>query len=218
MGVPLAATNDPTTIAMPSARRRAWEYLGNTLLFLSALLFNYIMLLDFIHKHRPSSLYVALFEGTVVYFSISRPMPKEINLSGYDWAIALLGSYLIMLLRPATMVHDTIALLFVQLSGMVISLTGLLSLNKSFGLVAANRGVKTHGMYRVVRHPIYAGYFLSFGAFLAQNPTVLNALIYVTFVSLEVLRISAEERVLGRDPSYGDYVRKTRWRVLPYVY
>jgi protein-S-isoprenylcysteine O-methyltransferase Ste14 len=85
-------------------------------------------------------------------------------------------------------------------------------------LVAANRGVKTGGLYAVVRHPIYAGYFLSFGAFIIQNTTVANAVIYILFVLLELMRIGAEERVLSQDPDYVAYARTTRWRVLPFVY
>jgi protein-S-isoprenylcysteine O-methyltransferase Ste14 len=201
-----------------AAHRKAWEFLGNALLCLSAVAFNYIMLTDFLLRHRISSLYVALFEACVIVFAVTRPMPKEANASPYDWVIALLGTYVIMLLRPAADVHDHVALLVVQISGMAISLTGLLSLNSSFGLVAANRGVKSSGLYRIVRHPIYAGYFLSFGAFLLQNITLFNFLIYVAFVALELLRVEAEERTLSRDLSYASYSRQTRWRILPLIY
>jgi protein-S-isoprenylcysteine O-methyltransferase Ste14 len=123
-----------------------------------------------------------------------------------------------MLMRPAPQVHDHLPFLITQVIGMAISLTGLFSLNKSFGLVAANRGVKTGGLYGVMRHPIYAGYFLSFGSFLVQNITLNNVVIYGVFVTLELMRIGAEERVLSQDPDYAGYARKTRWRVLPFVY
>jgi protein-S-isoprenylcysteine O-methyltransferase Ste14 len=200
------------------SHRKAWEYLCNAALCLSAVIFNYVMWFDFLQKHRVSSLYVALFEAGVVYFSVCRPMPKESNRSLYDWTIALMGSYLIMLMRPAPQVHDHLPFLITQVIGMAISLTGLFSLNKSFGLVAANRGVKTGGLYGVMRHPIYAGYFLSFGSFLIQNITLTNVVIYGVFVTLELMRIGAEERVLSQDPDYAGYARKTRWRVLPFVY
>jgi len=200
------------------SHRRPWEYFCNAVLGLNALLFTYVMLLDFFSKHRASSLYVAVFEAAVVLFAVSRPMPKESNKSLYDWTIALLGSLIILLLRPAPQVHDHVPILVAQLVGMLISLTALFSLNKSFGVVAANRGVKTRGMYSLVRHPIYAGYFLSFGAFLSQNLTVANVAIYALFVTLELMRVAAEERVLSQDPDYVGYVRKTRWRVLPLVY
>ena len=188
------------------------------MLSLSALVFNYVMFVDFLARHRASSLYVALFEMAVVYFSVTRPMPKESNKSLYDWTIALAGSFIIMLLRPAPQVHDHLPILIAQVIGMSISLTALFSLNKSFGLVAANRGVKTGGLYGLIRHPIYAGYFLSFGAFLIQNMTLANAVIYGLFVTLELLRVAAEERVLSRDPDYAGYACKTRWRVLPLIY
>jgi protein-S-isoprenylcysteine O-methyltransferase Ste14 len=42
--------------------------------------------------------------------------------------------------------------------------------------------------------------------------------IYGVFVTLELMRIGAEERVLSQDPDYAGYARKTRWRVLPFVY
>jgi hypothetical protein len=117
---------------------------------------------------------------------LMRSMPKKSNISVYDWSIALLGSFVILFTRPAPQVNDQIVLLCAQLFGMGISLAGLFSLNKSFGLVAANRGVKTSGMYAIVRHPIYAGYFLSFGAYLIQNMTLANAVIYTVFVAMGV--------------------------------
>jgi protein-S-isoprenylcysteine O-methyltransferase Ste14 len=200
------------------SHRRGWEHFCNIVLGLNALLFNYVMLIDFFTKHRVSSLYVAVFEAAVVLFAVSRPMPKESNKSLYDWTIALTGSLIILLLRPAPRVHDHFPLLIAQLLGMSISLTALFSLNKSFGLVAANRGIKTRGMYCMVRHPIYAGYFLSFGAYLIQNLTIANAAIYGLFVILELLRVVAEERLLSQDPDYAGYARKTRWRVLPLIY
>jgi protein-S-isoprenylcysteine O-methyltransferase Ste14 len=153
-----------------------------------------------------------------VWFSLIRPMPKSSNVSIYDWSIALLGSLIILYTRPAPQMHDHLLLLGVQLFGTSVSLTGLFSLNKSFGLVAANRGVKSSGMYAVVRHPIYAGYFLSFGAYLLQNMTLANAVIYTLFVAFELLRVVAEERVLLQDPVYASYARRTRWRVLPLIY
>jgi len=112
----------------------------------------------------------------------------------------------------------TIAIIALQLVGMSISLAALFSLNKSFGLVAANRGVKRGGLYGVVRHPIYAGYFISFAAYVAQNATVANMALYAVFIGLELLRVAAEERVLSSDPEYVNYARSTRWRVVPFVY
>ena len=155
------------------SHRRWWAYAGNVVLALWGVAFLMTMLGDFRVHHRASSLIMGAFEASVIWFALLRPMPKASNFSLYDWGVALLGCVLPLLVRPAPHVHDFVVLLVFQLAGMLISITGLLSLNRSFGIVAANRGVKTTGMYRFVRHPIYAGYFLSMAAWLLQNPTVL---------------------------------------------
>jgi protein-S-isoprenylcysteine O-methyltransferase Ste14 len=199
-------------------RRTLWEYSCNAALAACYLLFSWVMLVDFTRTHRLSSLLLTVFETLIVFYSLCRPAPKQTNTSPYDWTIALAGTFILLLMRPAPQVHDHAPILAIQFLGMSISLVALLSLNKSWGLVAANRGVKTGGMYGVVRHPIYAGYFISFAAFLSQNPTAANATIYLLFVGLELLRMGAEERLLCRDPEYVTYCRNTRWRVLPFVY
>jgi protein-S-isoprenylcysteine O-methyltransferase Ste14 len=197
---------------------RAWGYASNALLALCYLPFSWAMLLDFAATHRLSCLLVTAFETCIVFYALFRPAPKQFNTSVYDWTVALAGTFVLMLLRPAPQVHDSLLILATQLFGMSVSLTALFSLNKSFGLVAANRGVKSGGMYSVVRHPIYAGYFVSFAAFVCQNATFSNVAVYVLFVILEVLRVIAEERVLGKDDAYVRYARQTRWRLVPYVY
>lgn len=197
---------------------KAWEYCCNFILAACYLTFSFGMLADFQLTHRASSLVLTVFETLIVYFSLCRPAPKQTNTSLYDWTVALAGTFILLLLRPAPQVHDQLAVLAAQVLGMSFSLAALFSLNKSWGLVAANRGVKTGGLYAIVRHPIYAGYFLTIGAFIIQNLTVANTAIYGLFVLLELLRVGAEERVLSRDPDYVAYARRTRWRVVPFVY
>ena len=190
----------------------------NAMLATCYLLFSWGMLTDFMHTHRLSSLILTFFETLIVFYSLFRPAPKQANTSLYDWSVALAGTFILLLLRPAPQVNDHPVVIAVQLVGMSISLAALFSLNKSFGLVAANRGVKRGGLYSVVRHPIYAGYFVSFAAYVTQNATIPNVTIYAVFVCLELMRVTAEERVLSDDPEYVNYARSTRWRVVPFVY
>ena len=82
----------------------------------------------------------------------------------------------------------------------------------------ANRGVKTRGLYRVVRHPIYAGYTLTHIGFLLGFPSPQNALLYAGIFAIEVTRLMREEAVLNRDPAYVDYVARVRYRLLPGVF
>src|SRR5438093_1166549 len=84
-----------------------------------------------------------------------------------------------------------------------------------FGLAAANRGVKRAGPYRLLRHPMYAGYALTQIAFLLLNPGLWNLAVYALSWGVQVLRIRAEERVLLEDPAYRAYAGEVRYRLLP---
>ena len=57
-------------------------------------------------------------------------------------------------------------------------LYGKLALGRSFGIVAANRGVVSSGPYRLVRHPIYLGYLVTHAGFLLSNMSARNVLVY----------------------------------------
>ena len=58
--------------------------------------------------------------------------------------------------------------------GLIVVIVGKMSLGRSFGLMPANRGIVSTGLYRVVRHPIYLGYLITHVGFVAANPTALE--------------------------------------------
>jgi protein-S-isoprenylcysteine O-methyltransferase Ste14 len=99
--------------------------------------------------------------------------------------------------------------------GLAIMITGKATLGRSFGLIPANRGIVCRGIYRALRHPIYAGYLISHLAFLVAHPSTWNlSLLVVSDVALMV-RAVYEERTLSRDPEYAEYMTRVRWRVMP---
>ena len=102
--------------------------------------------------------------------------------------------------------------------GTAMQIAGLVSLNRSFALVAAKREIKTRWMYRIVRHPLYASYFLLFSGYILTHTTILNVVIYLIMVSFLSLRIIREERHLSQDPEYLDYMSNVRYRVIPYLF
>jgi protein-S-isoprenylcysteine O-methyltransferase Ste14 len=178
----------------------------------------YRMGVDWLTTGRLSSLFFLALESVILVLFLIRNMPKEANHQPYDWFIALMATALPMLLRPAATIHDTLLLLTLQVAGASVAIIAVLFLNKSFGIVPANRGVKRGGIYRYVRHPIYAGYMIAYTAFILQNPTRNNITIALIFMVFIVLRIYAEEKLLARDPAYADYMKQTRWRLLPGVF
>jgi protein-S-isoprenylcysteine O-methyltransferase Ste14 len=102
--------------------------------------------------------------------------------------------------------------------GFLLQVAAKLTLRRSFGVVAANRGVKASGPYRLVRHPMYAGYILTQLGFLLAAPVLWNLLVYAVLWSFQVLRIRAEERVLRQDPAYQALAGQVRWRLIPGLY
>jgi len=99
--------------------------------------------------------------------------------------------------------------------GLLVIIAGKLSLGRSFGLVPANRGVVSSGLYRRVRHPIYLGYLVTHAAFLVAHPTAWNLSLLVAADLGLVLRAIQEERTLVEDLAYAAYCRRVRWRLVP---
>ena len=100
----------------------------------------------------------------------------------------------------------------------MLQIVSLLSLNRSFALVAAKREIKTAWMYHVVRHPLYASYFVVFGGYVLAHTTLVNLLVYAITAGFLYARIFREERHLALDPAYREYMLEVRYRLVPFVF
>ena len=85
--------------------------------------------------------------------------------------------------------------------------------------VESGQQVVSTGLYRVVRHPMYAGTLvMTVGLPLALG-SWWGLLVIVPVAVVLVLRILDEERLLERDlEGYRDYERMTRFRLVPRVW
>jgi protein-S-isoprenylcysteine O-methyltransferase Ste14 len=152
----------------------------------------------------------------VTAFLIRRP-PRSVAASGWPWLLAAGGTFGGLLLRP-TGAHPpwgVAAGLVSQLAGLAIAVTALVFLGRSFGLVAADRGLVTRGPYAVVRHPVYASYILIQFGYLMQSVSLRNAVVLAFATCCNIGRICAEERVLAQSPDHAAYTRQVRWRLIP---
>jgi protein-S-isoprenylcysteine O-methyltransferase Ste14 len=102
--------------------------------------------------------------------------------------------------------------------GTVLQIISLISLNRSFALVAAKREIKTAWMYCIVRHPLYASYFLVFSGYVLAHTTMANLFVYMITMGFLCVRIFREERHLALDPAYRTYMLEVRYRLLPFVF
>ena len=156
-------------------------------------------------------------ELLVVVLTIIRRPASIVDRSWQARAIAglsILGPPLVRPIAGAELVPDpyTAAL---SMCGLALLIGGKLSLGRSFGLMPANRGIVCSGVYRVVRHPIYAGYLITHLGFLAAHPSPRNIFLLVAADTALMVRAAYEERTLVHDESYAAYCARVRWRVLP---
>jgi protein-S-isoprenylcysteine O-methyltransferase Ste14 len=105
-----------------------------------------------------------------------------------------------------------------EIAGLLLALLATATLGRHLGVLPAVRGITTRGVYAVVRHPMYAAYLLLFAAYVVGAPTLRNACLALAASVLLVLRLRAEEAMLGRHVDYRAYCRRVPWRLVPGCY
>jgi protein-S-isoprenylcysteine O-methyltransferase Ste14 len=167
-----------------------------------------------------SSVFVLVSEAVVVVFVVSRRLTEFVSVRPGDWMLAVVGTTAPLLVQPT--LEGGLAPIFIctllMIAGLGIQFAAKLTLRRSFGAVAANRGVRVGGPYRLIRHPMYAGYLLLHIGFLLSNPSWWNAAIYLICQACQVGRILAEERLLGKDVKYRDFAAQVRYRIIPGIF
>ncbi|MGZ5051783.1 MAG: methyltransferase family protein [Methylobacter sp.] len=179
-------------------------------------IFAYAHLLSFLDTREWSLLLFCLSETLGVCFYVFRRRPETVSVRLFDWVVAIAGTFIPLLFRPATegiLPADNLIIV-----GAVFQMLSLLSLNRSFALVAAKREIKTAWMYRVVRHPLYASYGLIFTGYLLTHTTTENLLVYLATMTLMCMRIFREESHIARDPVYREYMNRVQYRLIPFVF
>jgi len=148
---------------------------------------------------------------------VLRSTPVAVSSNAWDWLAGVAGTFGPFLFEPHEFSLLTQARLLVVL-GCVLQIGGMLSLNRSFGMVPARRVVKTAGMYRIVRHPLYSSYLLGFSGYVLSNSSWRNLAVICVVIMLLLLRMVREERVLRQDPAYRAYMERVPYRLIPLIY
>jgi protein-S-isoprenylcysteine O-methyltransferase Ste14 len=184
--------------------------------------FAWRMLADFSGTADVSMVLILLSEALPLIFVMLRSPSATLSQRPTDWAAAITATIAPLLVQPTADVGASLGLEAVaygtMLFGLCLQVGAKAILGRCFGIVAANRGVRQLGPYRLVRHPMYAGYTLTHIGFLLAMPSLLNAAIYALALVLQIVRIGREERVLMQDPAYVVFARRVRYRLLPGVY
>lgn len=85
--------------------------------------------------------------------------------------------------------------------------------------VQAGQQVVSTGLYGVIRHPMYAATLLLFLCMPLVLGSFLSFAVMLVYPPLIAVRILNEERVLREALNgYGDYMRRVRWRLVPFLW
>lgn len=175
---------------------------------------------DFLETGRITGLLLLASELLVVVLTVLRRSTRVVDRSYRArvlTACSMLGPVLVRPGSVAALLPEPVTVLL-SATGLMVVITGKLSLGRSFGLMPANRGVVSSGLYRIVRHPIYMGYMITHIGFVAANPTIWNIVMLVGADLTLMWRAVCEEQTLQKDDAYRAYQQVVRWRVLPGVF
>ena len=161
-----------------------------------------------------------LINAIYAFLFLTRRRSRTTTTRWQDWTVAAIGGFGPMALRP---VDDVPALagaagFGIQMVGLVMACIALGFLGRSFGIVAADRGLKTTGVYGLVRHPIYSAHVVTEIGLIVANPSWINAVLISIIFTAQILRIRAEERLLESSTDYAAYKQKVRFRLIPGIY
>ena len=172
---------------------------------------------NFLETGRLTGLLLLASEALVVVLTVFRRAPMVVDRSlraRVLTTLAMIGPPLVAPAAVMPLVGDPVSAA-IGAVGLLVVIGGKLSLGRSFGLIPANRGIVSSGLYRLIRHPIYLGYLITHVAFVAANPTFWNLFVLVVADLAQLARAVCEERTLAQDQAYRAYQARVRWRLVP---
>lgn len=174
---------------------------------------------DAAERFTPVRLSISALNLTVgLLFLARRPLEASGGLRKAALALpSLAASGIAMTLAPPPSEWFLLMSLFFA-AATAWTVSSLLWLGRSFSVLPARRGLVTGGPYALLRHPVYLGELLMLQVVGAASGSRVAQLICFAAIPLMALRILAEERVLALDPAWGRYARRTRWRLIPWLW
>jgi protein-S-isoprenylcysteine O-methyltransferase Ste14 len=204
-----------------SARsERQFRIATNVVGAVGAAFFAQATLQAYLQTHRPiGGAFFAEQTWVVVAYLIRRPACTVSRKLG-DWLLAFGGTFGGVLFRPVG-AHPQWGLTagaVLQVVGLTACVVSFLALGRSFGFVAADRGLVRRGPYAIVRHPIYASYVLLQLGYVLQSLSWRNAVVMLLASGCNVGRARAEDRVLASNGQFDAYRQRVRWRLCPGIW
>jgi protein-S-isoprenylcysteine O-methyltransferase Ste14 len=169
--------------------------------------------------YTPIWLFVALHIQCAFIFAIRQPARYSTKRP-----LEILVTLLSLIYFLAIDVKPTSSAVLGLLGGVVTAIGSLMTiisiqcLGRSFAVLPALRDIRTSGMYRFVRHPIYLSYIVAALGTLMRHPSLYNSSVVLAGVVLMIWRIRFEERLLAQNEIYRNYMAAVRYRLIPGLY
>lgn len=175
-----------------------------------------VRIVIFVDTHNPVALLNAFGLAVLTSMFVIRKPAREVDRSLKSLAAALVGNFLpfAYLLHNETDWAGRVPLV-IEVVALAFAIWTVLSLRASMGITPANRGVKTGGPYRFIRHPLYVCVIVSQVGLLLEYPHPANFVILATAIVFKGFMIRNEERVLLHDPAYVEYAKRVKYRAIP---
>jgi|GEM_PF-528983 len=106
----------------------------------------------------------------------------------------------------------------VILAANLFGIACLVNLGKSFGVLIARRTIKTTGLYSLVRHPMYGSDILLRIGYVIAHCSPLTVTILALSSACYIYRALLEERFLAQQDEYRNYMRRVRYRFIPFLF
>jgi protein-S-isoprenylcysteine O-methyltransferase Ste14 len=107
--------------------------------------------------------------------------------------------------RPLFEADPTVGLA-IMAAGEALTVAGMLTLGRSFSIFSEVRELRTSGLYRFVRHPLYLGEMIAVWGYVLAWPAPWSIACALVFTALQSWRARVEEGLLlAHHPAYAEY-------------
>lgn len=160
-----------------------------------------------------------LNNGALAWVVLVRQKHVSINHNPWQQLIALIAFFsgIAFIGEPSS--EQPLLSLISQALLLIASLLGLLSifhLKDSFGILIAYRSIKTQGLYRYVRHPMYATDILLRIGYLVSHFNPITMLLFALSTGCYAYRAILEEDFLSsQTDTYMTYKKQVPYRFIP---
>lgn len=219
-------TSDKATEHFPSGQsetviRKQWRFLGQWGANIALALLWAKFALNAYHQWAQTGSIVlfglVLYNTLLVSVTIARRPSASTSSEIKDWVVAIVTVAISLIFKPGGWQHPFAQVVgsILQAVGLMIMVVALMSLGRSFGIVAANRGIKRSGLYGWVRHPLYAGELVLFTGFLLTSFSPHNLAVWFGVLFGLFIRSWVEEDHLSRDLEYQAYMKAVPYSFFP---